>query len=224
MSIKHITLFPEIAVPSQLAFNLPKKELRKERESKMTQLKQDLAALKSVQRVNKYYVSLPIQEAHQSHPIGPGVARFAQKMHPKIADKICELVSEGTTAVPEICPDVLPSQSDRSYFPTNNISNHVYLVKKSLELSKLDQENLEKKVEKWTVYSPKSKFYFRPYTEVKVEKSDESVSHPPSSHTSYSQQGHFHGNSAGDEQQLVGSDGKYSQKFCMCTRKNGNRG
>ena len=214
MSIKHITLFPEYAVPSQLAFNFSKKELRKERESKMTQLKQDLAALKPVQRVNKYYVSLPTQEAHRSHPIGPGVAGFAQKMHPKIADKICELVSEGTTAVPEIkrilrnyvvhtlCPDILPSQSDRSYFPTNNdISNHVYLVKKSLELSKLDQENLEKKIEKWTASNPKSKFYFRPYIEVKVEKSDESVSHPPSSCTSYSQptlQGHFHGNSAGD--------------------------
>ena len=64
----------------------------------MTQLKQDLAALKPVQRANKYYVSLPTQEAHRSHPIGPGVAGFAQKMHPKIADKICELVSEGSSS------------------------------------------------------------------------------------------------------------------------------
>ena len=77
----------------------------------MTQLKQDLAALKPVQRVNKYYVSLPTQEAHRSHPIGPGVAGFAQKMHPKIADKICELVSEGTTAVPEIRSDGNPSSA-----------------------------------------------------------------------------------------------------------------
>ena len=227
MSIKHIALFPDYAVPSQLAQNLSKKELRKERESKMTQLKQDLASLKSVRRENKYYVSLPTQEAHQSHPVGPGVAGFAQKVHPKIADKICELVSEGTTAVPEIkrilrnyvvhtlCSDVLPSQSDRSYFPTSNdISNHVYLAKKSLELSKLDQENLEKKIEKWKVSNPKSTFYFRPYIEVKVEESDESVSHFPFSHIPCSQstlQGRFHGNSAGDEQQLVGSDGKYSQ-------------
>lgn len=227
MSIKHIALFPDYAVPSQLAQNLSKKELRKERESKMTQLKQDLASLKSVRRENKYYVSLPTQEAHQSHPVGPGVAGFAQKVHPKIADKICELVSEGTTAVPEIkrilrnyvvhtlCSDVLPSQSDRSYFPTSNdISNHVYLAKKSLELSKLDQENLEKKIEKWKVSNPKSTFYFRPYIEAKVEESDESVSHFPSSHTPCSQstlQGRFHGNSAGDEQQLVGSDGRYSQ-------------
>ena len=193
----------------------------------MTQLKQDLASLKLVRRENKYYVSLPTQEAHQSHPVGPGVAGFAQKVHPKIADKICELVSEGTTAVPEIkrisrnyvvhtlCSDALPSQSDRSYFPTSNdISNHVYLTKKSLELSKLDQENLEKKIEKWKVSDPKSTFYFRPYIEVKVEESDESISLFPSSHTPCSQstlQGRFHGNSAGDEQQLVGSDGKYSQ-------------
>ena len=114
-----------------------------------------------------------------------------------------------------LCSDVLPSQSDRSYFPTSNdISNHVYLVKKSLELSKHDQENLEKKIEKWKVSNPKSTFYFRPYIEVKVEESDESVSHFPSFHTPCSQstlQGRFHGNSAGDGQQLVGSDGKYSQ-------------
>ena len=40
-----MTEHPEYAVPSQLAFNLSKAA---ERESKMTQLKQDLAALKPV--------------------------------------------------------------------------------------------------------------------------------------------------------------------------------
>ena len=49
---------------------------------------------------------------------------------------------------------------------------------------------------------------------MKVEKSDESISDPPSSHTPYSHSTlpeHFHGNSVDDEQQLAGSEGTYSQ-------------
>ena len=228
MSIKYITLFPEYSVPSHVASSLSKQELRKNKESKMTQLKRDLASRKPVQKENRYFVSLPTQDAHRFHPVGLGVAGFAQKMHPKVADKICELVSEGTTAVSEIkrmlrnyvvhtlCPDASPSESDRSYYPSSSdISNHVYLAKKALELSKLDQENLEKKIEKWKAYNPKSAFYFRPYIEAEAEERDESVVHLTSSYTSSSQPtlpGHFHCNSDGDEQQqLVGSDRQYSQ-------------
>ena len=47
-SLKHITLFPEYAVPSYVAYDSSKQKLQKERESKMTQLKQDLATLKPV--------------------------------------------------------------------------------------------------------------------------------------------------------------------------------
>ena len=63
-----------------------------------------------VQRANKYlypslvprlFVSLPSQEAHQSYPIGLGVAGCVQKMHPKSAYKICDFVLESTTVVPE---------------------------------------------------------------------------------------------------------------------------
>ena len=48
-----------------------------------------------------------------------------------------------------------------------------------------------------------------PYVEVKVEESDETASHSPSSQ--HTLPGHFHGNFAGDEQHLAGANGNYSQ-------------
>ena len=44
---------------------------------------------------------------------------------------------------------------------------------------------------------------------MKVEESDETASHSPSSQ--HTLPGHFHGNFAGDEQHLVGANGNYSQ-------------
>ncbi len=57
-----------------------------------------------------------------------------------------------------------PQQHDRAFYPTNNdIRNHVCKAKRTLELSKLDQENLRLKVEEWQKTSPQSSFFFRPF-------------------------------------------------------------
>ena len=187
----------------------------------MTQLKQDLAEMKPVERLMKYFVSLPTQEAHNCHPVGPGVAEFAQKIHPKLVQKIHELASEGITAVPEVkwvlknyvrhtlCLGDLPPESDRSYFPTSiDIRNHVYLAKKSLELSKLDQENSMKKVEEWRALNPRSKFYFRPCVEKELTVPE--VDDIPQGESPLP--GHFNGNNADDgNQHWADSDGRYSE-------------
>lgn len=166
-------MFPEYSISANL---LNQKQLRNEREKQPLRLKEDLANCKvTVHRINKYFISLLTKEAH-NHPVGPGVAGFAQKIHPKLVSKIHELVSEGIMAVSEIkrilknyashtlCLDSLPSESDRSYYSTNiNISNHVYQAKRYIELSKLDQENLDKKIDSWKSLNINSKFYFRPY-------------------------------------------------------------
>ena len=62
-------------------------------------------------------------------------------MHPKLADKIHNLVSEGITNVPEItialkyyvnhtlCPDSKSNIPDRAYYPTDDdIRNHIYTM------------------------------------------------------------------------------------------------
>ena len=204
--VKQLNLFPEYSISANL---LNKKQLRNEREKQLLQLKEDLANCKvTVHRANKYFVSLPTKEAH-NHPVGPGVAGFAQKIHPKLVSKIHELVSEGITAVPEIkrilrnyvshtlCIDILPSDSDRSYYPTNtDISNHVYQAKRCSELSKLDQENLDKKIDGWKSLNVNSKFYFRPYIENEKEINgniSETSSKAP-------MQGRFFGNNAANNE------------------------
>jgi len=48
--------------------------------------------------------------------------------------------------------------------PTNtDIRNHVYKAQQACQLSKLDQENLQLKIEQWQKQTPQSHFHFRPY-------------------------------------------------------------
>ena len=85
-------------------------------------------------------------------------------------------MGEGTTEVQEVkralkhdvqhslCADVKPDLTDRAYYPTStDVHNHIYLAQCACQLSKLDQENLQLKVQKWKRDSPNSKFYLYPY-------------------------------------------------------------
>ena len=123
-------------------------------------------------------VFLPTKEAHhQTHQTG-GMHGMAQRMHPKLAQKIRELVSDGITKVPtvyqmlrhyvnnDLGKEDKPSYSDRAYYPTkDDIKNHVYRAKKAFELSKFDQHNLELKLKALKDKSPNnsSKYMFRPF-------------------------------------------------------------
>lgn len=52
--------------------------------------------------VCKYYVSLPSAKAHHNtHPTGR-IYGMAQKVHPKLVEKIHQLVSEGVTVISEM--------------------------------------------------------------------------------------------------------------------------
>ena len=99
-------------------------------------------------------VSLPSAEAHHTtHPTG-GIYGMAQKIHPKLVEKIHQLVS-GVTVVSEmkraldhyvkynLCGESPPDPNDCAYHPSSNdIKNHIYRAKSKLQLSKFDQENL----------------------------------------------------------------------------------
>ena len=121
---------------------------------------------------------MPGEEAHHEYHETHGAASYAQRIHPKLIEQIYELVGEGTTEVQEVkralkhyvqhslCADVKPDLTDRAYYPTStDVHNHIYLAQCACQLSKLDQENLQLKVQKWKRDSPNSKFYFRPYKE-----------------------------------------------------------
>ena len=130
---------------------------------------------------------MPTAEAHHTtHPTG-GIYGMAQKVHPKVIEKIHQLVSEGVTSVQEmkraldhyvkydLCRDSPPDINDRAYHPSSNdIKNHIHRAKSQLQLSKFDQENLRLKVNQWQKSSPSTKFFFRPFktksTEQKVKE------------------------------------------------------
>ena len=54
-----------------------------------------------------------------------------------------------------LCQEEKSKSSDRAYYPTkDDIKNHVYQAKQALQLSKVDQKNLELKLPKWKSEHP----------------------------------------------------------------------
>ena len=59
---------------------------------------------------------------------------------------------------------VVPSSTNRRYHPTlKDIRNHMYKAAVKLRFSKLDQANLDMKIQDWQVQSPNNNFFFRGY-------------------------------------------------------------
>ena len=123
-----------------------------------------------------YFVSLPTEEAHTNHPTGKGVGGYSQRMNQQVAAKIAELVADGITdkqqvrtllrryVMHELCKDTPPQPNDRAYFPTDHdVSNHIYMAKRALQLSCLDQENAHLKIQQWKKTYKGSTHFFRPY-------------------------------------------------------------
>ena len=88
VEIREYILYPEYSV------NVTKKlsawKRRTIRESKLEELQMSLKTGKEVKVGRKYF----LQKSHQTHLTG-GMHGMAQKVHPHVAGKIRELVSEG---------------------------------------------------------------------------------------------------------------------------------
>ena len=111
----------------------------------------------------KYWISLPSAHAHTGHPVG-NEAGFSQRIHPLLASKITEMVISGITSTSEVkrslnfhaatvlAPQlgITLSKQNMAFYPTStDVRNHIYIAKKALELSKIDQENVLLKVEQF---------------------------------------------------------------------------
>ena len=143
----------------------------------MRELQNMLHAHNPVTTEVKYFVSFPSIEAHSGHPTGQE-AVHTQKLHPQVAQKITEMVTSGIADTTEVrrslryyvdnflCKDIgqKPHPHDRAFCPLKqDIMNHISMVKRAIDLSTFDQENLRLKVEKWKKGNPTSSFYFRPF-------------------------------------------------------------
>ena len=184
--VRSITVFSDYRL-SQDEESLGSRKLKEKKKEKLQQLNQALANNKQVNRTIKYHVLLPTDEAHHAFHQTHGASSYAQRVHPKLIEKIYELVFEGTTDVQEVkralkhyvthvlcCSDFKPDLTDRSYYPTStDVRNHVYKAQKACQLSKLDQENLQLKIEQWKKENPDSLFHFCPYKEVELTNEDD---------------------------------------------------
>ncbi|XP_074450703.1 calcium-responsive transcription factor isoform X1 [Larus michahellis] len=163
--IKKVQKFPEYRVPTDP--KIDKKIIRMEQEKAFNLLKKNLIDAGGVLR---WYVQLPTQQAHQYHEmetscLASSPSHFSisspeeeeevvrdesctlpSRLHPQVADKIRELVSQGIEQVYAVRkqlrkyverelfkPDEVPERHNLSFFPTvNDIKNHIHEVQKSL--------------------------------------------------------------------------------------------
>lgn len=158
-----------------------------------------------------YYVSLPTEDSHQGHPTGAGTAGFAQRVNDKVAIKISELVADGVTesdkvrsilrhyVLKDLCKNNPPDCNDRAYFPTDtDLRNHIYMAKRAMQLSCLDQENIKLKLENWKAIDPESNHFFRPYL-LKEKENCEPPQHQQQSGTPSGQTGETSGRFTGND-------------------------
>ncbi|EPQ12691.1 Amyotrophic lateral sclerosis 2 chromosomal region candidate protein 8 protein [Myotis brandtii] len=163
--IKKVQKFPEYRVPTDP--KIDKKIIRMEQEKAFNVLKKNLVDAGGVFR---WYVQLPTQQAHQYHeletpslPLSPSPfpvssmeeeetairdenCTLPSRLHPQVAHKIQELVSQGIEQVYAVRKhlrkfverelfksDEVPERHNLSFFPTvNDIKNHIHEVQKSL--------------------------------------------------------------------------------------------
>uniref|UniRef100_A0A8C0TR04 Calcium responsive transcription factor n=2 Tax=Canis lupus familiaris TaxID=9615 RepID=A0A8C0TR04_CANLF len=163
--IKKVQKFPEYGVPTDP--KIDKKIIRMEQEKAFNMLKKNLVDAGGVLR---WYVQLPTKQAHQYHeletsclPLPPSPfpmssleeeettirdenCALPSRLHPQVAHKIQELVSQGIEQVYAVRkqlrkfverelfkPDEVPERHNLSFFPTvNDIKNHIHEVQKSL--------------------------------------------------------------------------------------------
>ena len=122
----------------------------------------------------RFFVSLPTNEAHEKvHPTGI-FGGMSQRVHPKISQKMEDLVKEGITDVQEVkrtlrffvktdMRENLPSENNRAYYPTNtDIRNHIDAAKTAIQLSKFDQISMKALYGEWTESAKPGKYFFRP--------------------------------------------------------------
>ncbi len=111
-----------------------------------------------------------------------------QPIDKRIVNKIETLVGEGVKTVDEMKRHLQqfvkhelfqnnkphPSKSNRRYYPNNvDIQNHMYRATVKKMLSKIDQENLEKKIEIWQKDSPDDSIFFRPCSVSPIDNTSE---------------------------------------------------
>ena len=104
----------------------------------LSQLQNAFLKAKALNTMIKYHGLLPTEEAHHSFHETKGASGYAQRIHPKLIEKIYDFVVEGITDTQEVkralkhhtlhllCPEEKPDLVDRSYYPTTEVSEIMF--------------------------------------------------------------------------------------------------
>ena len=93
--VRTIALYPEFQLPEAESTHLGPRSLKEKKKEKLAQLHKLLCCGEVVKTNTKYHILLPMEEAHHSFHETRGAAGYVQRIHPKLVEKIYELVSEG---------------------------------------------------------------------------------------------------------------------------------
>ena len=141
---------PSLAVPENIKSN------REKRRIKTQLLSQVYDYIRSGHYVKRFYVTLPLITKHQNHPVLDMDAGRLKILHPRIIEKIYEIVQQGIREkrvvkymldeyVEEIQTDlgIEIQDSDRSFHPTDrDISNHIRNAVTMLKKQKQQHETV----------------------------------------------------------------------------------
>ncbi|KAG5842973.1 hypothetical protein ANANG_G00183490 [Anguilla anguilla] len=154
ISIVQVCRFPEYAVISKKCISIQQIQLKE-------RLLQDLHDEREVKVENRFYIDLPLDNAHSKHP-AVALSGMVQTVHPQIIQWIDQLVGEGVTKATEMqgklrhlvntrmSDTAAPNSQDRGYYPKlQDIKNHIYRAKVrrrmtnpgSEDIAELDQDD-----------------------------------------------------------------------------------
>ncbi|XP_078349678.1 uncharacterized protein LOC144634557 [Oculina patagonica] len=170
--MREVIRFPQ----HKITVDTPKR--RKTASKKLRKALENKTAGEAERRV---YIYLPRPTEHSQHVTGEN-AGFLQRMDPRLRAQIKELVDEGVRGVNEMRRHLrhyvtkiifkegpVPSKSNRRFFPSKvDIRNTIYECVVKNRYSKVDQENLEKKIQDWKQENPEDFFMYQPYAQVQT--------------------------------------------------------
>ena len=190
----------------------------------------------SVTTKTMYYVSLPTKTPIRVTLQVLEWQALQRGSNDKVAIKISELVADGVTesdkvrsilrhyVLKDLCKNNPPDCNDRAYFPTDtDLRNHIYMTKRAMQLSCLDQENIKLKLENWKAIDPESNHFFRPYL-LKEKENCEPPQHQQQSGTPSGQTGETSGRFTGNDGihcNLPTTVASMNKPFYGCTKQSG---
>ena len=139
VAVYSIPLYPEIHIGKEETLVLSCRQMKQKKKENIFQLRESIAKSKPLHLVEKHYVIIPGEEVNHAYHETHGATSYAQRVHPKLIEKIYGLASEGTNEAQEVkralkhymqhclCVHVKPDVTDHAYYPTY-VHNHIYLL------------------------------------------------------------------------------------------------